>query len=105
MASWQLEVIDGPSKFDVLISLFVGKNHEQKRVEFKTGPRGWNSDGSDFAVKPESIFPVILGMEREDTSGECWILKGRSIDKNGAHMHIINFDFRNRKGRIENYKD
>jgi len=62
----QINIVDGPSKFDLMTALFVWKP-ERLRVEFKA------DDGAIYKAS-------INACEAEDGSGECWIIRGYAID-------------------------
>ncbi|MFA5069957.1 MAG: hypothetical protein WC528_01630 [Patescibacteria group bacterium] len=96
----RIEILDGPSKFDALIALFVGQNHEQKWVEFKITPKPWKRGMPPMAPQT-AVNAAIRGMERADVSGERWIIKAYSVDREGPHDHLIKFDFRTRHGWIQ----
>jgi hypothetical protein len=58
-------VIDGPSKFDLMVSLFVGSNAAGSQSEVY------------FTLEDGFRVPVrINGIEREDGSGESWCITG-----------------------------
>lgn len=63
--SVQIEIVAGPSKFDLMNSLFVWKpNH--LTVDFM------DPVGTHYEV-------MITAVEAEDGSGEKWLFKGREI--------------------------
>ena len=92
------EVMSGPSKFDLMVSLFDGNSRTQK----------W----ADFQVKienSETKFPILvhlrmIGVTREDGSGESWnisfFFKGThdARAEHGGHGH---YSTRTRKGFLK----
>jgi hypothetical protein len=62
--SKQFSITSGPSKFDLMLSLFHRKVDSQVVVEFSLEAQSY----------PAGV--VINSLELEDGSGECWIFKG-----------------------------
>jgi hypothetical protein len=57
-------IVNGPSKFDLMVSLFDGDFQRRKEITF-TVPTG-------VALPPMVVTATISGAEREDGSGESW---------------------------------
>lgn len=81
-------VVGGPSKFDLMLSLFDGNKEPRRTVEFQLdGARG-------------PIVVAITTVQQEDGSGESWCIKGwitnyrRSFDIEGYYSS------KGRAGRI-----
>lgn len=72
MATHQFEIMDGPSKFDLMTALFVWKP-ERPKVLFSYGAGSFNA--------------TISAVEAEDGSGESWNIKGYAYD-NAARVKI-----------------
>ncbi len=63
MAKKSFKIIDGPSKFDLMMALFDNT---------ATAPRRLN-----FRLEGEEVFSIyLLSVGREDGSGESWLLEG-----------------------------
>lgn len=60
------KIVQGPSKFDLMIGLFDGKSKDQKLVYFHTELHGQNFQH----------FVRLNEVTREDGSGESWCFKG-----------------------------
>ena len=73
MSTTTMQIEDGPSKFDLMTSLFVWKP-QRHRVRFKT-------PGAEFEA-------AITSCEAEDGSGESWNLKGfiYPLNKNASQI-------------------
>ncbi len=75
----QTSIIYGPSKFDLMISLFEGNPVPRKKVEFSinTGMTTSAPAGKKLSMT-EKLELAITGVEQEDGSGESWLFKGYS---------------------------
>jgi hypothetical protein len=63
----EITIVGGPSKFDLMVSLF-GTNREKRTVYFDVvGPVSGIRVSAEF---------VIAAVEREDGSGESWLIQG-----------------------------
>lgn len=97
MTAVRNDIIQGPSKFDLMLALFDRKVNNPRHVDFKLS--GGNV----------TTFVVINGVEVEDGSGENWIFKGyaknaTATDHQGAKTSSTCFGFYRtdtRKGWIE----
>jgi len=78
----QFIVLQGPSKFDLMTAVFVGQSDAQIRVKFGVQPYG--DKKSTFPNHMTVCEARILGVEREDGSGERWIVKGYLYFKNDS---------------------
>lgn len=76
----QTQISGGPSKFDLMVSLFEGNKTPRKTIRFKVdsgrrnpvGPR--NSEES--AIIHSDMDVGITAVEQEDGSGESWMFQG-----------------------------
>jgi len=80
---------NGPSKFDLMLSLFDGTSTNPRLVEF-------------HVVREHSVsilvFSVLLvGVQREDGSGESWLFTGHHDGKRVKGY----FSTKTRRGRVE----
>lgn len=84
-------IIDGPSKFDLMVSLFDGTTESQKVLVFR--------------LDNQRILNIrITSLQREDGSGENWIFQGftNHYPRPYAEEQHVNgfFSTQNRKGRL-----
>ncbi len=91
----QLEITDGPSKFDLMLALFDGNCEHRREVVFNL--RAGKST-STLAVIDSVV--VIDSVTREDGSGESWNFEGRVVDFVGNPKIIGYFSTRTRKGWV-----
>lgn len=70
----QFFIKNGPSKFDLMVSLLDGDSTSRKTVEIEYG----NRPESPIQIK-RKINIRIDSLEREDGSGENWIFKGYQV--------------------------
>ncbi len=71
---YQFNVIGGPNKFDLMVSLFEGNPKHRKTVAFKL--EGFRQD----------INVAITSVEQEDGSGESWNITGWVMGEPSAHV-------------------
>lgn len=64
MTSTQLMVVEGPSKFDLMLSLF----NKGQQVVFSILP--------SMHEDTKKIDCIISAIEKEDGSCDCWLIKG-----------------------------
>lgn len=71
MTNKSKKIVNGPSKFDLMISLFSGSNASTTRrtVTFVLEASGDES----------SVTALIESVEREDGSGESWNFEGSQL--------------------------
>lgn len=83
----QLSIVNGPGKFDLMLSLFDGTSMNPRTVAFTV-----NIDGEHIAVR---VAIQVVG--REDGSGESWLFDGFRTD---GHHHDVRgyYDTRTRRG-------
>lgn len=85
-----IEIVKGPNKFDVMVSLFHGDGHvvgEREMLDFELK----DEDGNTWTV-PVCIWSV----EREGMlSIEQWVIKGLTA---GGKKFPISYNTRTRKG-------
>ncbi len=72
MALLNAKIIDGPSKFDLLLALFDRKSVNTRQVTFAT------ENGRDLG---QTLSATINSVEAEDGSGESWNLKGYFVSR------------------------
>jgi hypothetical protein len=74
MATEKRQVIDGPSKYDLMVALFNEVNDVKRRhkVVFTTTA----AEGSPVTFK---LTAVIEGVMREDGTGESWCINGYTV--------------------------
>lgn len=60
----QYEITDGPSKFDLMMSHFAGRSGDKSRL------------APIFKLRQHTVCAVIDRCEREDGSGERYIISG-----------------------------
>ena len=77
MAS-QFKISGGPSKFDLMVSVFEGNPTPRKEVIFTvlTGVTSGPPGRQPAFTKPVEV--AITSIEQEDGSGESWIFKGNA---------------------------
>ncbi|OGZ72211.1 MAG: hypothetical protein A2998_03375 [Candidatus Staskawiczbacteria bacterium RIFCSPLOWO2_01_FULL_37_25b] len=86
MATQHLTIVDGPSKFELMLGLFDVNSTNPRLVHFILAG-GW----------PDP-WPVLLsGVSKEDGSGENWLFTGYHDD----HQVKGYFSTRTRKGRLD----
>lgn len=81
------QIISGPSKFDLMVSLFHGEGMDRQMVHFDyERPTG-----------TETLSIYIWSVEREGTNSvEEWVIQG--VDRNLSKFSIT-FSTKTRKGR------
>ncbi len=65
----QLDILEGPSKFDLMLAIFDGGSDRRREVTFTVAQRGHHA-------YREQIVTLIDGADREDGSSENWLIKG-----------------------------
>ncbi len=79
-------IVNGPSKFDIMVSLFEGQIAVRKFVTFQ------DDREMDYKI-------IISCIEREDGSGESWIFKGFDVE---LQKHVEGYySSKNRTGHIK----
>ncbi len=87
MASAQHTIVNGPPKFDLMVSLFEGNPTPRKTVSFLTD-RG-------------SINVAITAIAQEDGSGESWLFEGYSTTRS-SHRRVKGwFSTKSRAGTMD----
>ena len=84
------KIFDGPSKWDLSISLFDGASSERRPVKFKIA-------GHQYQV-------LIDGVEREDGSGENWNFHGR-VSQPGMEFQVNGFYSTKRRQGVIQFPD
>lgn len=84
-----VEIVKGPGKFDLMVSLFDGEGENRRAVDFVLR----ESDGTERTV------PVyVWSAEREGTrDSEQWVLKGLIVGR-GDQRFPATYSTRTRKG-------
>lgn len=89
----RFEIVDGPSKWDLMLALFDRECCPSRMVTFSI--RGPQMDLGKHPIFSESF--EINEVSQEDGSGENWLFKGSCFSK---HAHGF-FSTRTRKGWLE----
>lgn len=94
--STQRNIQNGPSNFDLMMSLFDGKviNFD---LETETRTAGQQSSSAKFKIN-EKVNVRISSLEHEDGSGNRWLLKG-STKAEGLFEGY--YDHNSRKGYLK----
>ncbi|MEK7641045.1 MAG: hypothetical protein AAB389_03555 [Patescibacteria group bacterium] len=78
MASSRLKIVNGPSKFDVMMALFA-KNSDSATVDFEV------QEFVAGAIEIGTFRKVIISaLERESGNGESWMFQGWDCNE-GPH--------------------
>ncbi len=68
----QRDILDGPSKFDLMLALFDGDAHHRRRVAFV-----FSNDKLDWLKQWFRELEVVISeIARKDDSDELWLFKG-----------------------------
>lgn len=82
-------IVGGPSKFDLMLSLFDGNKHPRRTVDFQL--EGVNGH----------IRVAITSVEQEDGSGESWNFGGHLWHDTEKHWHVEGyFGTKGRRGTM-----
>lgn len=77
--SFRVNIVDGPSKYDLSVALFHGGSSERHKVVFRLKrtdePVPWVGLASGKPAVPAAVC-TINAAEREDGSGENWNFRG-----------------------------
>lgn len=93
------EIIRGPSKFDLMTSLFVGEARE--RLSFRLHIGDNRLMDSDCNVVRGEVNVVINGAERTDGSGESWHVLGYVVGCDAKYRTIIgDYNTHTRTGQL-----
>lgn len=87
-------IVNGPSKFDLMLTLFDGDSSHRRTVAFLL-------ENPETEPWCGSLNFVINKVEREDGSGENWLFRGYSSDTDKNLPVKGLFSTRTRKGWIE----
>lgn len=88
MATQTLQIVDGPSKFDLMLGLFDGNCANPRTVRFVI---------LDRSLDKITMSVLLNGISKEDGGGENWLLTGLS---NGKLVRGF-FSTKTRKGHLE----
>jgi hypothetical protein len=88
-------IVNGPGKFDLVISLFHGDSHNRHSVNFVVET---DEKGEIYEVEV-----VINEATRKDGGGDNWFFKGRQADKSGKEVHGC-YNTHSRGGRLEGWE-
>lgn len=89
----EFNVTDGPSKFDLMAALFASTGRNTITVKFTIQQRIPGTAKASGA--PQAIEVNIGSVEREDGSGQSWIVGGMA---NEGRRFACYFDSRTRSG-------
>lgn len=94
----QKNIVYGPSKFDLMVSLFEGNPTLRKRVSFSvdTGFTTSAPPGKKLGMT-EKIEIAITGVSQEDGGGESWLFEGYSNEHKKVYGY---YSSQTRKGWI-----
>ena len=98
MAQEEYQIIDGPSKMDLMLGLFDNSNKHPRTVEFTIAPVIVNVL-PDVLGEKEQVSVFVDSVQAEDGSGESWNICGRCADKRGKVK--IYFSTQRRAGHLE----
>ena len=88
----RFNIVDGPSKLDLMLSLFDGDSGLRRKVTFLL----------ERSLSRNHLHPVINKVGREDGSGENWMFEGYCRKVNGQDDLIRGFfSTRTRTGWVE----
>lgn len=106
MATRRHTITGGPSKFDLMTSQYLGDwKHRQSVVFTLVNSHTISNEDRYFVIgSSEERYFVINGAEREDGTGESWLIKGWSADTAQGIKFIGCYSTQTRKGWIE-YQD
>ena len=93
-------IINGPAKFDLVISIFHGDSRRRNTVSFHL----------DEAGPGITLRVFIDGINREDDSGDKWILRGRifrgvELPPFGYPRFEASFSTQDRKGWMKIFNE
>jgi len=84
-------IVDGPGKWDLMLSLFDSTVSHPRPVSFRVSIK-----------EPITENVVITQLGREDGSGESWIFEGYAIPEEGRNLAVRGwFSTHSRKGHIK----
>ncbi|MDO8529961.1 MAG: hypothetical protein Q7S10_00930 [bacterium] len=89
------DIIDGPSKFDLMVGLFHGDSHHRHTVDFSIKPPP-SVPGSILKITKRGVRVFINSVEREDGSGEKWNLM---VTIDGKYVKAY-YDTKSRTGHM-----
>ena len=82
-----VNIVDGSSKFDIMIALF------------NTPKNGQSEDLLDFTLADGEVVRVMLrGVQMEDGSHEYWLLTGRTVSGSGYEDFEAYYSTKTRNG-------
>lgn len=93
----QFRITNGPSKFDLMVALFVGAAKRRHHLTFTVG----DNTLMDMArnIVRGTVEVVINEVSREDDSGESWCLNGYvPVAHSGLEQIRLYFHTTTRKG-------
>ncbi|MBX4210592.1 hypothetical protein KW783_01320 [Candidatus Parcubacteria bacterium] len=113
-------ITNGPSKWDLMLSLFDGSSDHRRQVSFTVLPDD-DPTGAKIIIdqiakergreptqgySPEQVAMVMNRLEREDGSGDCWNFVGNSSEdgRYGRYRTVRGFySTATRKGFLESF--
>jgi len=73
----QLVIVNGPSKFDLMLSLFDGNKEPRRTVQFRV-----RSETGRMEINHEVAVTLV---QQEDGSGESWNFQGLTWGQSISH--------------------
>jgi len=95
--AYRLTITNGPSKWDLMLALFDGDVRHRRTVTFSLEDPAPQCDHPGI---PDLDF-VINGIQREDVSGELWLLEGYYPGFNRNRPMRGCFNTQTRRGWLE----
>lgn len=93
------KISSGPSKFDLMVSLFEGNQNPRKTVRFKvdSGQRKPRGPRNTDEIIYNDVDVAITLIAHEDGSGESWLFEGyiHGISRGNIHGY---YSTKNRSG-------
>jgi len=87
-------IVNGPSKWDLMLALLDGDCTSRRRVVFSL-----QSEKNKSMPVPDQEF-IINGIDREDGSGEGWLIRGISTAPHDKRMQAY-FSTKTRHGWLK----
>ena len=93
MATQRLNIVNGPSKFDLMLALFDGAYVNQRKIWFTV---------LDNSLSRTTLSITLNSVAKEDGSGESWLFDGCLYTTDYGSRPVTGyFSTKNRKGWIE----
>ena len=96
--AYRFNITDGPSKWDLILSIFDGDSSNRRKATFSIEEPEAHEK---YPRLPDLDF-VINGATREDGSGENWLIQGYYPGANDPTVPMNGFySTKNRRGWLE----